>query len=354
MKTPVTLIKWLLPVLVLITILVAGLRLKLHSDTNRLGRSIPAQAAVSLSASVSSVSTSVAPDADWRKHLASLSGRDAIVWLKTKLDSGEDLRTGEGFVIGAGGQLKQMPTLRVSWLEELGHRDKLAAAAEAKKMLATPTTPEEWAVALRWLALGQPEDRALLEEKTRALLRQEAWRSHPTEAWLEAFDIAVYLGGTSLLPELAELITEKDNRPASFAAFLALDRLVQKDTTSVLEELHTNPDMLATREEMRGNLFARADVSDEAQRRVLEGYLLAPNRTPAELQAFADVFPSANYYVSANLLTTSKTPNATSQSARDSAALATVQAWRQDARFSGLDRQLARIQSRLEQFASSK
>jgi hypothetical protein len=290
----------------------------------------------------------------WRAELAMLQGQEAVAWLIARLNSGEDAPTGESFVPGGNGQLTQTPSWRVAWLEELGRRDPAAAAAQAEKILAVPTTAEEWAAALRWLAQGRPEARALLEEKTRTLLQYEPWRHNPTVAWLEAFDVAVYVGGTSLLPELTELAREQDNGPAAHAAFLALDRLVQKDTASVLAVLLENPDLLTGREAMRGNLFAWADVDDVAQRRLLEDYLLAPNRSPAELEAFVDVFPNANFHLSANLLTRSQPPDPTKQRVCDIAALAIVREWRDDIRFIRMNWQLARIQARLEEFVSAR
>jgi hypothetical protein len=286
----------------------------------------------------------------WRTNLAAMPSSDAVAWLKASLDSGEDAPTGADFVPGPNGWLTQAPTLRVAWLEELGRYDPVVAANYAEKMLATPTTPEEWAVALRELARGRPDARALLEAKTRVLLRHEEWRHDPTAAWLEAFDVAVHLGGASLLPELTGLARDQANRPASHAAFLALDRLVQNDAGSVLAVFLAEDRLLEGREAMRGNLFARADVGDSAQRRVVEEYLLAPARAPAELEAFADVFPNANYHLSANLLTVSRPLDASVQQARDTAALAAVREWRKDARFAALDRHLFRIQARLEEF----
>ena len=61
-------------------------------------------------------------------------------------------------------------------------------------------------MALRNLARGDTgaEGRALLEQKTEELLRHEPWQSEPSVGYLESFDAAVFVGGTRLLPALAE------------------------------------------------------------------------------------------------------------------------------------------------------
>src|SRR5258708_3346167 len=74
------------------------------------------------------------------RDLVGLPAPKAVAWLTAKLDSGEDALTGEGFVPGPDGYLRQAPTLRVQWLGELGQRDPVAAAAEAEKILTAPTT----------------------------------------------------------------------------------------------------------------------------------------------------------------------------------------------------------------------
>lgn len=284
----------------------------------------------------------------WRAELAACTKTGAVFWLVSKLESGDDAPTGARFVLGPDVRLYSAPSWRIYWLEELGLRDSKAAAAQAKKILTTPSTPDEWAIALRWLALGCPDERVLLQAKTRTLLTYEPWRTNPAEAWLEAFDVAVYLGGVELVPELAALTTAQESHAANQAAFLALDRLVQRNPQEVLSALLAEP--LIGRESMRGNLFARADANDPNQRRVLENYLLTAGRSRIELEAFADVFPNANYHVSPNLLTICTVPAGVALRNRDQASLQAVRIWRKDNRFASIDSHLARIEQRLQEF----
>ena len=161
-------------------------------------------------------------------------------------------------------------------------------------------SPDEWAVALRNLASGDssPDGRALLEQKTIAMLQYQPWQQNPSVGYLEAFDVAVYLGGTDLLPTLSDLVRQQD--PAlSHASYLALDRLVINNPAAVLGALEAAPDLMQGREATRADYFARADVRDPQQRQVLETYLLNPSLSASELQTFAGIYPNANFMISA-------------------------------------------------------
>ena len=135
------------------------------------------------------------------------------------------------------------------------------------------------------------------------------------------------------------------------AAFLALDRLAAREPASVLSALLETPDLLAGREASRAGMFARADVQDPAQRALLERYLLDPAHAAAELDTFAGVYPNANAFLSANLLTTAPTMNRDIILRHDTAALAVVEGWISDPRFAQVRPQLERMRARLAEFS---
>ena len=186
--------------------------------------------------------------------------------------------------------------------------------------------------------------------KLHELLRHDAWRAAPSTGWLEAFDVAVHLGGAAFVPDLSELMRPVNGQTANHAAFLALDRLVAREPAALLPALLGTPDALAGREASRAGMFARADVRDPAQRALVADYLLAPDRSAAELDAFSGVYPNANAFVSANLLTAQPAPGRADLVAHDLAALAVVEGWLADPRFSRARRQLERMRSRLAEF----
>jgi hypothetical protein len=254
--------------------------------------------------------------------------------------------------VGAGGLLDEAPTLRTFWLDELARLDPAAAAEYSKIILASMDSPDEWAVALRNLARGDasPEARALLEQKTGDLLRHEPWQQDPSVGYLEAFDVAVYLDSTNLLPALGELVRKQDNPAVAHASYLALDRLVINDPATMLAALGADPSLMQGREATRANYFARADVRDPQQRQILENYLLNPQISPSELSQFAGLYPSANYMISANLLTPTPTPDHSSLVARDAESMRVLQEWLADPRFANVLPQLQKAKMRLEDF----
>src|SRR6185503_8383847 len=189
-----------------------------------------------------------------------------------------------------------------------------------------------------------------LEQKLQIMLTDERWVRAPTDGFLEAFDVAVFLGGTNLISPLAQIVRMKDNPASAHAAYLALDRLTIANGTATLSALLANPDLMQGREVTRANYFARADVRDAAQRRVLEDYLLDPALSSAELEKFTGLYPNANYMVSHNLLTRSVTPDGATLAARDAEALRVTQEWLEDARFARLKPQLETVRRRLATF----
>lgn len=287
-----------------------------------------------------------------RQALSSGSTNEMIAAVRAVLDSKTDAKTGLGFKLGGGGALLEAPTLRTLLLDELAKLDPIAAAAYAREILNTSDSPDEWAIALRNLARGDTsaEARTLVEVKTGALLRNEAWQRDASVGYLEAFDTAVHLGGTKLVAPLTDLVTKKDNQAVAHAAFLTLDRLVINDTAKVLTELNAHPETMTGREETRANYFARADVGDAMQRQLIETYLLDAARSGKELQAFTGVFPNANFMISHNLLTENRTLDGATLRQRDQASLNVVNQWLGDPRFEKLRPQLETMKSRLSGF----
>jgi hypothetical protein len=291
-----------------------------------------------------------------RKMLSAMPRNEAVAAIRRFLDSKADAPTHLGFKVGKGGLLDEAPTLRTFLLDELARLDLVAAADYAKIILASKDSPDEWAVALRNLAWGDTSTagRQLLEQKTSELLQYAPWQQSPSVGYLQAFDTAVYLGGTDLLPPLTGLVRKQDNPAVAHAAFLALDRLAFSEPANVLAALEAHPDWMQGREETRADYFARADVGDPAQRAIVESYLLDPVRTPEELQAFAGVFPNANFMISQNLLTENTTLNGASLRQRDQVSLQVVNQWLADPKFEKLRQPLEQIKTRLQQFVNQE
>ena len=162
-----------------------------------------------------------------RKTLPALKSEEAVKRILALLESGTDASTGLGFTLQRDGFLAEAPTLRVFLLDYLAQVDRASAADYAEKILADMDSPDEWAVALRNHAAGRdtPAGRAFIEDKMRAMLQHEQWQAQASAGFLEAFDVAVWLGGTNLMPALTTLVRQQDNRAVAHASYLALDRL---------------------------------------------------------------------------------------------------------------------------------
>jgi hypothetical protein len=269
-----------------------------------------------------------------------------------QLDSGQDAPTGRDFTIGPDGTLLSASTRRVALLDQLGRIDPAAAAAYAEKILSSFSSPDEWAISLRNYALARGDDnaRAFLQQKLREMLHYDSWQKNPSTGYLEAFDVAVHVGGTELIPDLTELLRQKDNQAVAHAAYLAVDRLTIQEPGTTLELLQREPDLMTGREATRANYFARANVEDDKQRAILEKYLLDPKRDAAELNTFAGLFPSGNFMISHNLLTRCETPTGETLARQDRHALDVVNAWLVDPRFEKARPYLEQTKTRLAGF----
>ena len=294
--------------------------------------------------------------AELNRFLAGVPKEVAIAAISQFVDAGDDASTSLEFRVDRGGLLETPPTLRVALLDWLGKHVPKAAAEMAEKILAQPTHADEWAVSFRNYARVHPSDspqhREFLRSKFEEMLDIDDWREEPTVGFLESFDVLVHVGAVESAPKLAELVasTAQEDRATAHASFLTLDRLTLARPTEMLGELTKHPEMIRARGGMVSNFYARADVRDPDQRRLVEDYLLNPARTEAELKAFAGTYPNANQMISNNLLTPVNTQNRESIVAHDAAALVVVNQWVADPRFEKIRPHTRTMQRRLLTF----
>lgn len=290
--------------------------------------------------------------AELHKLLPTLPADGVVSAIRELLQSNIDASTHADLSVGPGGSVEHASSLRVFLLDYLAQVDPLTAAAEAEKVLSRKTSPDEWAIALRNYARvhDSPEGRAFLRDKFEEMVRDEQWQTNASAGFLQAFDVAVFLGGTELVPTLTDLLKKKDNQAVAHAAYLALDRLVLKEPAAMLTELQRTPELMRGREITRANYFARANLSDVQQRTVVETYLLDPARLPSELDTFAKLYPNRNLMISDNLLTTASPPDTSPQMSRDRFAMAVLNEWIDEPRFVKLKPQLEVMKARLDSF----
>ena len=291
-----------------------------------------------------------------RGRLREMSAAEAVAEIEGFLASGKDGATGLEFEISSGGAMKGWPTLRVFLLDLLLEIDPAAAARIGREILATSTTADEWALALRNVARGEGKEanQDFLRTKAEDLIANPKWREKPSVGYLNAFDVLVHTRATVSSPLLSGLIQDKERRDLAHAAFLTLDRLVQREPVAMLERLQADRALQESRPEMTAQQFARADLRDERQRELVKTWLLDPLRTPTELRNFAGTFPNNNKMISNNLLTSEERVSGEDLRAHDREVLAIVKQWREDAAFESVAEHLGTMDARLSEFVKGE
>lgn len=227
------------------------------------------------------------------------------------LASGGDARTGEGFVIGAGGSLAEAPTLRLFLLNQLGLLGRASAPREvaqnAREILSQPLSADEWAISMRNLAWTDPNAVGFLSGKVTEMLAQEMWRKQPSTGFLEAFDVIVYAKALQAIPQLVELAEDR-SAPAGDAAAMTLDRLSRAAPLETMSYLNNNRSLLANLPFLRADYYAKADLRDAAQKQAVEIYLGREEVSVSEKQKFFAALQTPGTFVSDTLLTPAPTP----------------------------------------------
>ena len=249
--------------------------------------------------------------ASLREALKHSDPKVALAAIRQFLANGDDAKTGLGFRVGEGGVLDEAPTMRTFLMDQLGTISRDAgtsdAADEARATIKANTSPDETALAMRNLAWADPEgSKTLLASAERAMLDNAAWRQSPTGGYLEAFDIAAYVGDASLLDELASMA--KTPSPVQRAALVAMERLSAMAPDQVVGYLNAHPNLLSDLPLLRADYMGNVDLSDPAQRAQAEAYLQRTDVTDEEKTKFIGRLATPAGFTSNNLLTPADIP----------------------------------------------
>jgi hypothetical protein len=287
-----------------------------------------------------------------QEKLRSMPPDQAVACIQGFLKNGTDKDTGLTFRISNDHTLSEWPTFRTFLLDALFTIDPKAAVAISREILTTSTTADEWALALRNVGLADTtsETSAYLIERTEALIANPALQANPSVGYLNAFDVLVHTNATSSTPLLSSLIQRKDRNDLAHAAFLTLDRLVQRNPADELSRLASDIPLQQSRPEMTAQQFARADLRDPVQRDIVKTWLLDPTRTATELRSFAGVYPNNNRFISSNLLTTETQQSGADLAAHDREALEIIGTWEKDPALAPLKPCLTTMRQRLATF----
>lgn len=284
----------------------------------------------------------------FRSPLNHLSANELIEFL----ESGEDASTSLGFRVGAAHRLEEWPTLRVAALDWLGTLDPAAAASYAEKIFNQEKSADEFAIALRNLAFGLPQNNDALTQRFEQLLAKEDWKNVPSQGYLEAFDIAAYLVNPDLVQPLAHNISDTRNEPLRKASFVALDRMAQANPKLIIKQLLAN-EVLQNSPFTRAGLFSHADIRDQEQRQLVESYLLNTKVQSQEISSFAEAFPNGSATMVYGLVSENRNPSFAELAQQDQSSLKWVREWLGDKRFAARQPELQKLESRLESYVAS-
>jgi hypothetical protein len=291
--------------------------------------------------------------AEFKKQLAALKDR----WLEEDpqvlagiigqlLRQGGDAPTGIPFETGPGGALRGWPTLRVFLLDTLAVTDPDLAGVIAREILATTTSAEEFAVALKPLLLGGPWQAPAgeLEAHFTRLLENPEWQDKTGLA--EALDLSRIAASPGSTQVLARWVDRSP--PAKEAGVMALHETAANHPSLVIGLVAEDPQLFQDQPELRAGLLARAAASDPQQTERLGDYLKDPSVSLAEKQHFLGLFPLRSASTGFRLYGSPPAPyDAASVKADDKAALGIVNQWKADPAMSELRNDFAGLEQRL-------
>lgn len=242
------------------------------------------------------------------------------------LKSGDDASTGLPFAVGPDGMMAAVPSLRLALLDLLPSLDPLAALELARAIMSQRTTADEYAISLRNMAWNDLNGDLRGELSGRFMeLLETPWLEQPSAGFLEAFDIAVEVGGGPMFDRMVALAREtmaKANPAASRAAFISLDRMIVRDPAVLQTALAENTGWMDFAPMQRASLLSRLDIAEPAQREIFVRYLSATSHAPGELEYFTKIVPNQNYLHGHRLVTGDEaTPSIAEVTAADVRAL---------------------------------
>lgn len=231
----------------------------------------------------------------------------AVAVIREFLDTKQDAPTGLQFKVGDNHELDESPTMRTFLMDQLGDislEAKLGDAAEvARATLGSKDSSDEWALAMRNLALSDPDgSRSFLAGKVKEMLAYPAWQQQPSTGYLEAFDVAAYAGDPGVVANLGMMLSSP-NGSLQRASRVALQRLSALAPEQVAEYLNANPNVLSDYPNLRADYMGNVDLSSPAQLTQAETYLARTDVTDAEKNKFIGRLGLPAGFVSNTLVT---------------------------------------------------
>lgn len=262
------------------------------------------------------------------------------------LGTGEDAKTGLGLEVGPQG-LRGWPTLRVFLLDFLSVADPDLAVEIAREILASTSSAEEYAVALKPLLMKGPwrASDEELQSHFAKLLSTPEWQTR--EGLAEALDLARIAPSSGTTDVLARWVDASP--PAAEAGEMALHETAAKSPSVVVGLIAEDRTLLEDQPELRASLMARATVSDTNQATDVDAYLRDPSVSRQEKENFLRLYPLRSATTGYRLYGQPPKPFDRGEVvADDRAALEAVTHWMTDPAMADLSPSLKSLQGRLQ------
>lgn len=295
---------------------------------------------------------------DLRKQLTALKEKwleeDLYLVAQTAtqlLRGGEDAKTGMSFEAGPGRMLRGWPTMRVFLLEMLAMSDPDLAVEMAREILASTTSAEEYAIALKPLLMEGPwraSDEELQAHFSKLLWNRE-WQNR--EGFMEALDLARVASSPKTAEVLARWVDASP--PAEAAGEMALHETAAKTPGLLVDLISRDPALFNDQPELRSSLMARATISAGGQAEDIDTYLKNPSIPLAEKREFLNLYPLRSATTGNRLYGANPRPFERGQViADDRAALSAATRWAADPALADLQPVIRQLEGRLQSWVN--
>ena len=253
-----------------------------------------------------------------RERIRAIDSPAALRAIVDFLESGKDASTRLPFIVGSGGVMESVPTLRTALLDLLPALDPSVALDVARSVMDLNQSPDEYALALRNLAWndldGDLKDE--LSDRFERMIQTKDWCANPSSGFLEGLDAAVHVSDVKVFRNMLILnaVAQESDRAALVrASFIALDRMVLHEPDLLVKSFASDPQLSGVSADHRASLMSRLDLLVPAQRDLFTTYVSRSQHGPGELAYFADLFPNGNHF-HGNWLISSQDPSPSIQS----------------------------------------
>ncbi|MCB0320980.1 MAG: hypothetical protein KDD60_08640, partial [Bdellovibrionales bacterium] len=274
-----------------------------------------------------------------RKVIHQFPAAEAISGLQNYLRSDKNTQIMPRFALTEDHPVASPASSRAIALSLLGNLDiSKAIESERDGYIGGIERPEEAALMIRNVALAAPsENQRVVMNRFLELLASQKLQTEENSALLESFDAVVYARATDEIERLFRMSSSRAHKALSWAAHLAIFRLVETAPVESARELLKTIPLSTEYPEGRASIFSILDISEPEQERAVLTYLKDTNVTESERRVFSERYPSFDGFDTVNLFLTTALPPPSSRPVTGDdikafcvKALSVVQRWQRE------------------------